>query len=96
MGARTAIIRDNEVTTQNHSGGGRVLQDLSNKTIQRAPDGARRLDGKRRSNSIGFAQQLNNSYMVRPALQGKSLIGTKERLHTYIRPSIEAEYSFWP
>jgi len=37
-----------------------VLQDLSNRTTQRAPDGARRLDGKRRSDSIGFAQQLNN------------------------------------
>jgi len=37
-----------------------VLQDLSNRTTQRAPDGACRLDGKRRPNSIGFAQQLNN------------------------------------
>jgi len=38
----------------------------------------------------------NKSYMVRPALQGKSWSSTKERLHTYIRPSFEAEYSFWP
>jgi len=28
--------------------------------------------------------------MVRPALQGKSLIGTKGKLHTYIRLLVEA------
>jgi len=56
----TAIIRDNDVTTQNHSGGGLVLRDLSNRTTQRMPDSTTCFDGKRRSDSTGFAQQLNN------------------------------------
>jgi len=30
------------------------------------------------------------AYMVRPALQGESFIGSKGKLRTYIRPLIEA------
>jgi hypothetical protein len=57
-GTRTAIIRDNEATTQNHSGGEAVLQDLSNRITQSAMN----FDGKRRSNFIDFAKQRNDIF----------------------------------
>jgi hypothetical protein len=58
----TAIIRGNEVTTQNHSGGEAVLQDLSNRSTQPVPVRAAYFDGKRRLNFIGFAKQLNDIF----------------------------------
>jgi len=36
------------------------------------------------------SQKTFTAYMVRPALQGESFIGSKGKLRTYIRPLIEA------